>query len=570
LVLANRLTESGKFTVLVLEAGPNPEQVLAYESPGGNQFLKGSLIDWGFITAPQEHLSNRTLQYLRGRGLGGSSTTNGLYYARGSASVYDSWAKHGNTGWAWHDIYRLFKKSTKLNPPNSTPELSAFTQNFKTYDASAYGDGPLQLGFQGYVPPSTEGFITACSEAAGIPIVQDLNLGNSHGVKHGTTTMDSRLRRSSSYDSFYKQAANRTNLKVLHDAPVSGLIMDTTGNRPRAIGVNYINQRTALVNRARARKEVIVSLGAFHSPQLLMTSGIGPKAELEKVGITPIVVNENIGQHLNDHSVFSIMARAQDSASTTDMSRNATSLRAAQNLFYTNLTGQYTAPSGVTKGFQKFTEDQLRAINASAIIDADLVNQTHVEYLFESVWYPWIPTPFWAPLGNESYISITASSMVQLSRGTVTLRTSSMSDYPLVNSNYYANPTDAAIGIASFKYLRAMLRHPALSRYTIGPNSGEVSPGAAVADDDDEAILKYIKANTIPNWHATGTNRMLPQDQGGVVDSRLRVYGVDGLRVIDCSIVPILPDANIVASIYMVAEKGAEMVREDNGDEIVY
>ncbi|RMZ67075.1 gmc oxidoreductase [Pyrenophora seminiperda CCB06] len=547
-----------------------PEQVLAYESPGGNQFLKGSLIEWGIVTTPQEHLNNRTLQYLRGRGLGGSSAINGLYYARGSASVYDLWVKMGNIGWGWHDVYRFFKKSTKINPPNSTPELSAFTQNFKTYDASAYGDGPLQLAFQGYVPPSTEGFITACSEAADIPIVQDLNLGDSHGVKHGTITMDSRLRRSSSYDSFYKQAANRTNLKVLHDAPVSGLIMDTTGSKPRAIGVNYIEQRTALVNRARARKEVIVSLGAFHSPQLLMTSGIGPKAELEKFAITPIVVNENIGQHLNDHSVFSIMARAQDAASTTDMSRNATSLRAAQTLFYTNLTGQYTAPSGVTNGFQKFTADQLRAINASAIIDAGLVNQTHVEYLFESVWYPWVPTPFWAPRGNESYISITASSMVQLSRGTVTLRSGSMSDYPLVNSNYYADPTDAAIGIASFKYLRAMLRHPALSQYTIGPNSGEVSPGSAVADDDEDAILKYIKANTIPNWHATGTNRMLPEDKGGVVDNRLKVYGVDGLRVIDCSIVPILPDANIVASIYMIAEKGAEMVREDNGDEISY
>ncbi|KAI0584268.1 Choline dehydrogenase [Pyrenophora tritici-repentis] len=570
LVLANRLTESGKFTVLVLEAGPSPEQVLAYESPGGNQFLKGSLIEWGFTTTPQEHLGNRTLQYLRGRGLGGSSAINGLYYARGSASVYDSWVKAGNNGWGWNDIYHYFKKSTKINPPALSPELSQFTMKYKTYEPTAYGDGPLQLNFQGYVAPSTEAFVVACSEAANIPIVQDLNLGNSEGVKHGTITMDDKLRRSSSYDSFYKQAANRTNLKVLHDAPVSGLIMDTTGSKPRAIGVNYIEQRTALVNRVRARKEVIVSLGAFQSPQLLITSGIGPKAELEKHAITPVVINENVGQHLNDHSVFSIMARVQDGASTTDMSRNASSLRAAQNLFYTNLTGQYTAPSGVTNGFQKFSEQQLRDMNATAVIDAGLTNQTHVEYLFESVWYPWIPTPFYAPRGNESYMSLTASSMVQLSRGSITLRSGSMSDLPLVNSNYYADPTDAAIAIESFKYLRAMLRHPALSQFTIGPNSGEVSPGPAVADDDHEAILKYVKANTIPNWHATGTVRMLPEDKGGVVDERLRVYGVDGLRVIDCSIVPILPDANILASIYMVAEKGADMVREDNGDERTY
>ncbi|KAI8943833.1 hypothetical protein NX059_001806 [Plenodomus lindquistii] len=569
LVLANRLTESGRFSVLVLEAGPNPEQVRSYESPGGNQFIKGSVIDWGLLTTPQEHLNNRTLQYLRGRTLGGSSTTNGLYYARGSASVYDQWEEKGNPGWGWDSVYHLFVKSTKFNAP-TTPELSAFSQDYKTFTPSLYGSGPLELGFQGYVPPSTDGFIVACSEAANIPIVEDLNNGDGFGIKHGTATVNSRLRRSSSYDGFYQQARNRTNLRVLHDSPVTGIIMSSPNNsssRPRAIGVSYIEQRTGFVSQARARNEVIVSMGAFHSPQLLMVSGIGPAQELAKVGIEPVVVNENVGQHLNDHSVFSIMARAQDFASTTDMSRTPESLREAQTLFYTNLTGPYTAPSGITNGFQKLNESQLREIGAEAIIDAGLANQTHIEYLFESVWYPWIPTPFWAPLPNESYISVTASSMVQLSRGTITLRTSSMSDSPLINSNYYADPTDGAIGIESFKYLRKILRHPALQQFTLGDFNGEVSPGPEVADDDDDAILDYIKANTIPNWHATGTNQMLPEEDGGVVNPRLQVYGVDSLRVIDCSIVPVLPDVNILASIYMLAEKGAEMIREDWQDQ---
>lgn len=276
-MLANRLTESGKFSVLVLEAGPNPEQVLSYESPGGNQFIKGSVIDWGLLTTPQEHLNNRTLQYLRGRTLGGSSTTNGLYYARGSASVYDRWEELGNPGWAWNDVYPIFVKSTTFNPPTS-PELSAFTQDYKTFTPSAYGTGPLNLGFQGYVPPSTDGFIVACSEAANIPVVEDLNTGNAVGIKHGTATLDDRLRRSSSYDSFYEQAKNRTNLKVLHDAPVTGLVLDSPAEDsnstalPRAIGVSYINQRTGFSSQARARNEVIVSMGAFHSPQLLMVS----------------------------------------------------------------------------------------------------------------------------------------------------------------------------------------------------------------------------------------------------------------------------------------------------------
>ncbi|KAF1954257.1 glucose-methanol-choline oxidoreductase-like protein [Byssothecium circinans] len=576
LVLANRLSESGRFSVLCLEAGPSPEVVRAYESPGGNQFIKGSVIDWGLQTTPQEHLGGRTLQYLRGRTLGGSSTTNGLYYTRGSAVVYDKWAEKGNPGWGWNDVYPLFKKSTKFNPPNETAELSAFSQQFKTWDANAYDSGPLELGFQGYVPDSTNAFVVACSEAANIPIVQDLNVGSGVGVKHGTATLDANLRRSSSYDSFYKQARNRTNLRVLHDAPVTGIAFDESGSnattngmttsRPKAIGVSYIEQQAGLVRQARARKEVILSMGAFHTPQLLMVSGIGPRAELEKVGVSPVLINENVGQHLNDHSVFSIMARANPSASTTTMSSTPDNLQAAQANFYNNLTGPYTAPSGVTNGFQLLSTEELTSIGAQAVIAAGLANQNHIEYLFESIWYPWIPTPYYAPLPNESYISITASSMVQLSRGNITLRTASMSDAPLINSNYYDYETDGIMGVHSFRYLREILHHPALSQFTIGSNSGEVSPGPAVADNDDEAILQYIKNNTIPNWHAAGTAQMLPEADGGVVDPRLRVYGVDGLRVIDCSIIPVLPDANIMASVYMIAEKGSEMIKEDWGD----
>lgn len=260
------------------------------------------------------------------------------------------------------------------------------------------------------------------------------------------------------------------------------------------------------------------------------------------------------------------MARAHPNASTTTMSSTPDNLQIAQAEFYTNLTGPYTAPSGITNGFQELSNEELESIGAQAIIEAGLLNQSHIEYLFESIWYPWIPTPYYAPLPNESYISVTASSMVQLSRGNITLRSNSMSDAPLINPNYYADETDGRIGIHSFKYLRQILRHPDLAQFTIGDNAGEVSPGPEVGDDDDEAILQYIRNNTIPNWHASGTVQMLPLEDGGVVDPRLRVYGVEGLRVIDCSIIPVLPDVNILASIYMIAEKGAEMIKEDWGD----
>lgn len=273
--------------------------------------------------------------------------------------------------------------------------------------------------------------------------------------------------------------------------------------------------------------------------------------------------------------------------STTEMVSTFEGLQEAQAQFFNNLTGPYTAPSGITNGFQKLTEDQLKSIGAEDVIDAGLQNQSHVEYLFESIFYPGGPTPYYIPTDDESYISLTASSLVALSRGNITIKSTSILDPPDINPNvsinllkyfhhmsdkankmekYYEHPADRNIAIESFRYLRKILAHPELSRFTSGPNHGEVSPGAEVSDDDPDAIFDYIKANTIPNWHASGTNQMLPFDQGGVVDSRLRVYNVSSLRVIDCSVIPHLPDVNIQAPVFMIGEKGAEMIREDWGD----
>jgi choline dehydrogenase len=316
------------------------------------------------------------------------------------------------------------------------------------------------------------------------------------------------------------------------------------------------------VYQVHASKEVVVSMGAFQSPQLLMVSGIGPAGQLEEQGIEAVYINENIGQHLDDHSVFSIMATVDATHSTSQLQAEFELLEDAQEEFYSNGTGPYTAPSGITNGFQRLSEQELRDIGAGAVVDAGLSDQSHIEYLFESIWYPGGPTPYYTPLSNESYISLTSSSMVAMSRGNITLQGNSMYQAPLVNPRYYTHPADRAIAIQSFKYLRKILRHPALAPFV----HAEVSPGPAITDDDDDAIFEYVKEITIPNWHASGTNRMLPLEDGGVVDPRLRVYGVDGLRVVDCSIMPVLPDVNIVGPVFMVGEKGAELIRQDYGD----
>lgn len=262
------------------------------------------------------------------------------------------------------------------------------------------------------------------------------------------------------------------------------------------------------------------------------------------------------------------------------MYANASTLEAAREEYYESLSGRWTAPSGITNAFQKMTEKELRDIGAEAIVEAGLVNQSHMEFLYENSYYPGGPTfssdtaqaagdsaSYYYPQSNESYFSVTAQTLVALSRGNVTLKSTSVYDDPNINPNYYADPADRAIAIKAFKDLRKLIAHPAMSQYSVGPDNGEVCPGLdKVSEDaDDDTIFDYIKANTIPNWHASGTCQMLPEEDGGVVNSRLQVYGVEGLRVIDVSIIPVLPDVNVVGPVYMLAERGAEILKEDYG-----
>ncbi|PNP82866.1 hypothetical protein FNYG_03743 [Fusarium nygamai] len=282
-----------------------------------------------------------------------------------------------------------------------------------------------------------------------------------------------------------------------------------------------------------------------------------------------------------DHNLYSISATVVPEASTDQLMFNSTAVEASQEEYYTTGKGVYTAPGGITNGFQELSREQLQKIGAEAVIDAGLINRSTVEFLFESFFYPNSPGPTYEPSSDQSYISISVSSMVALSKGNITIQSSGMSDAP-INPNvsfhdhssrfllytnffhYYTHPADRAIAINAFRDARKIFAHSALANLTVGPDHGEVAPGVSnIASDDDEAIFEYIKATTVPNWHASGTNRMLPLEDGGVVDSRLRVYGVQGLRVIDSSIMPTVPDVNIAGPVYMLGEHGATMIRED-------
>ncbi|KAF4784731.1 hypothetical protein HER10_EVM0011723 [Colletotrichum scovillei] len=567
LVLADRLSESGDQRVLVLEAGPDPHVVAMHEAPGAVEYIAGntSVVENLPTTVSLGTIRDTILSAPNpsgGRGLGGSSILNGLYYGRGSANVYDHWVQLGNPGWSWEEVFPKFIKATHFNPPNNE---TGYNQRYQTWDPAAYSDGPLEIGFQGFVPPSSVAFIEAC-EAVNIPIVADLNTGKNVGVKQGSATINSKYRRSSAYD-YYKAIANRPNLLILHDSPVQSITFarNATGT-PVASGVVFIDHSLGRHRVISASKEVIVTLGTFQSPQMLMVSGIGPKATLEAFDIEPVAINENVGQHMMDHNVYSISATVVPEASTHYLMFNTTNVQASQDEYYSTGKGVYTAPGGITNGFQELSSEQLESIGAGAVIEAGLTNRSTVEFLFESFFYPNSPGPTYEPSADGSYISITVSSMVALSKGNITIQSSGMSDAPIINPNYYSHPADRAIAVNAFRDARKILAHAAFANMTVGPDHGEVAPGVAnIASDDDDAIFEYVKATTVPNWHASGTNRMLPLEDGGVVDPRLRVYGVQGLRVVDSSIMPTVPDVNIAGPVYMLGENGARLIREDWG-----
>ncbi|KAH7212101.1 glucose-methanol-choline oxidoreductase [Fusarium oxysporum] len=399
-----------------------------------------------------------------------------------------------------------------------------------------------------FVPPSSIAFIDACA-AIDIPIVRDLNNGRNVGVKQGTATLTSKYRRSSAYN-YYKAAAKRPNVDIFHNAPVQQIMFSrNAAGVPVATGVSFIDHSQGRHRSIAASKE-----------------GIGPEATLDAFNIEPVAINENVGQHMVDHNLYSISATVVPEASTHQLMFNSTAVEASQEEYYTTGKGVNTAPGGVTNGFQELSGKKLQKICAEAVIDAGLANRSTVELLLESFFHPNSPGPTYEPSSDQSYISISVSSMVALFKGNITLQSSGMSDTPIINPNYYTHPADRAIAINAFRDARKILDHSAFANLTVGPNHGEAAPGIInIASDDDEAIFDYTKATTVPNWHASGTNRMLPLEDGGVVDSQLRVYGVQGLRVIDSSIMPTAPDVNIAGPVYVLGEHGATMIKKDWG-----
>jgi choline dehydrogenase len=507
-VLADRLSESGQFSVLLLEAGGKDWVPFVHMPAGIAQLSNFRFMSWNYETEPEAELGARKMYWPRGKLLGGSSSINAMCYIRGHASDYDHWQQQGNAGWSYQDVLPLFKRSE-----SNTRGADDF-----------HGDaGPLKVSDLRHTNVLSHRFIEAAGQA-GLGLTDDFNGAQQAGFGFYQVTQD-QGRRCSTAASFLKRAQQRRNFNLRTHAQAASLIF--AGDR--VVGVRYLNGNRPV--DVYADREVIVSGGAINSPQLLMLSGIGPETELRKHSITPRVVLPGVGQNLQDHLDICTLDYCKEKITYDTASDVAVGLEYL-------LTGGGIGSSNIAEagGF---------ALSKYATGRADL--QFHfVPALLEDHGRT-------RPFGSG--YTVHACPLRPESRGEITLASADPSAKALMKANYLTRDYDVKLMLEGLKLSRDIFAQPALKKYS----AGEFRPGSEAQSDAD--LLQFIRAKAETIYHPVGTCKMGPaNDATAVVDSELRVHGVRQLRVVDASIMPSLIGGNTNAPTIMIAEKASDAI----------
>ncbi|MEM7343348.1 MAG: GMC family oxidoreductase N-terminal domain-containing protein [Chloroflexota bacterium] len=499
-VLANRLSENPNNTVLLLEAGgpaTNPKIAIPAQYPT----LFGSDIDWGYQSEPQTHLNHRKIDLTRGKVLGGTSALNGMVHIRGHRWDYDRWAELGNEGWTYADVLPYFKKAEHLDGEQDDP---------------IYGtSGPLNVSRIPDVFGETERFISA-GEMMGLSRNENFNGPIQAGIgAYHHTYKDGR--RHSVADAYLKPILDRDNLTALTNAHVTHIIFE--GNR--AVSVEYIHDHQ--VKQARAEAEIILSGGAINSPQILLCSGIGPAAQLQSLDIPVIVDLPGVGENLQDHPLLTLWFKASG-ITRSDVSMTGT----AYQEYLQNKAGTLVSTRTFAGGFWK-TKPHIPAPDMQLFFTVGTVEDAYD-------------------------FSVALSLMRPKSRGSLKLRSASPFDYPLIDPNYLAQTEDIRVFIDSVKMTRQLIQTKAFAGFV----EAELTPGPNAKRDAD--ITAWMRDALATTWHYSGTCKM-GNDPQAVVNDQLQVHGVEGLRVVDASIMPEIIGGNTNAPVIMIAEKAADMIQ---------
>lgn len=513
-VLANRLTENSQYKVLVLEAG-GPDNGFWISIPAGfSKLLTNAKYNWRFQTEPEENVYNRTIVVPRGKGLGGSTLINGMIFVRGQPQDYDTWAQRGATGWSFQDVLPYFKKLESFEDGEN--ELRG-------------GSGPLSVVRVAERPEISEAFIEAARQA-GHPKNPDYNGADQEGF--GYYQVNQRKgRRWSAADAYLRPAMSRPNLEVRTHAHV--LRIDFEGKR--AIGVTYRVGNEE--KQVRARAEVILTAGSVQTPHLLELSGVGDPKSLAAAGIPVAHELPGVGNNYIDHFATRMNWRVKLPVTLNEMTRGWR-LGAAVVQYYLTRKGILTFGTGLAHGFVK-TRPELETPD--------------VQYFFMHASYA---NAGERKLDREPGMTIGVTQLRPESRGSIHIKSPDPSVAPAIRPNFLSVRTDQESLIGGMRIARHIVEQPAMDKY----RAYEMNPGPQVNTDDE--WLDFARRNGQTIYHAIGTCSMGKGPQA-VVNERLKVYGLEGLRVVDASIMPTMVSANTQAAVLMVAEKGADLIKDD-------
>jgi choline dehydrogenase len=516
-VLANRLSADPAARVLLLEAGGRDNWIW-FHIPVGYLFAIGNpRSDWMFKTEPEEGLNGRSLNYPRGKAIGGSSSINAMIYMRGQAADYDHWRQLGLTGWGWDDVLPFFRQHE---------------DHFLAPSAAHAAGGELRIEAPRVHWDILDDFRDAAQQA-GIAPIPDFNTGDNEG-SCAFHVNQKRGRRWSAARGFLKPALNRRNLRLETQCLVEGIVLEGK----RAAGVRW--KAGGVTRSARCRGEVILTAGSIGSIQILQLSGIGAGAELQRFGIPVVLDKPGVGRNLQDHLQLRLIYKVAGVRTLNETYRSRLG-RARMALDYALFR----------RGPLTMAPSQLGLFTRSDPSRERANLQFHVQ--------PLSLDKFGDPLHEFPAFTASVCNVQPTSRGFVRLRSADPADKPMIKPNYLSTDEDRRVAVDSIRVARKIVAQPALAKH----RPVEYLPGPSV-DDDDAALGKAAGDIGTTIFHPVGTAKMgRASDAMAVVDERLRVIGLERLRVVDASVMPSITSGNTNAPTMMIAEKGAAMIRED-------
>ncbi|KAN0061487.1 hypothetical protein ACQY0O_006334 [Thecaphora frezii] len=566
LAVAARLSENGKYSVGVIEAGGSGFNVSIIDIPGQFGADLGTVYDWNYTTVARDNVPSSG--WPRGKVLGGSSALNFLVWDRSAKAEIDAWEELGNPGWNWNNLYAAMRKAESFHAPSAADAAKLGIQPV----AADYGsDGPIQVSFPRYISQQVQRWIGALTEL-GIPYNNQPLAGDNVGASQQPSDINpTNSTRSYSAAAYLFPNTNRKNLRVLTNAQASKVNLLKTYNGYKATSVTVTSKGLSYV--IRAKKEVILSAGTVGTPQLLELSGIGSAKLLKSLGISSKIDLPAVGENLQDHTYSATVYKLKPGIDTLDSLRNNLTFAAQQlELYKANKPSIFeeTVPSigyvslervvGAKRAAQLIEEVSEYVAQSTAPYKATLEKQVdflknHADTVgqMELIGIDGYFAGTGAPAAGANYFTVLAAQQHLFSRGSIHITSSNPNVHPAINSNYFSAPFDLELATAGTSYTRQV----GLSAKYADIVEGQAWPAA------DRDLTEYTRTTSVTEYHPIGTASMLPRDQGGVVDPKLIVYGTTNLRVIDASIIPSHIAAHIQATVYGVAEYGAQLVLAD-------